>query len=97
MPSTTSWILFGVIALVAVIIWKWWKKPVSEPKKNDDILPSDIQMISEESTGPPPMVFAVNDHGNLDLEDMSGKILNRLRVKRVLLSEIKLVIQNSMK
>ncbi len=80
MISTTSWILFGVIALLAVVaIWKWWKKPISEPKKNDDIVPTDMQMISEKSTNPPetpPMVFAVNDQGNLDLTDMSGKILN---------------------
>jgi hypothetical protein len=82
--STTSWILFGVIALVAVVvIWKWWKKPVNDSKKNDDIAPKEMQMISEENTGPPetpseapPMVFAVNDQGNLDLADMSGKILN---------------------
>jgi hypothetical protein len=84
MFSSTSWILFGVIVLAIVVaIWKWWKKPVSEPKKNDDIAPTEMQMISEESPGPPetlseapPMVFAVNDQGNLDLEDISGKILN---------------------
>lgn len=82
--STTSWILFGVIALVAVVvIWKWWKKPSNDSKKNDDIAPAEMQMIAEEETGPPPtpseappMVFAVNDQGNLDLTDMSGKILN---------------------
>ena len=82
--STTSWILFGVIALVAVIvIWKWWKKPVADSKKDDDAIPVQPQMITEEETGPPqtpsqppPMVFAVNDQGNLDLADMSGKILN---------------------
>ena len=82
--STTSWILFGVIALVAVVvIWKWWKKPVADSKKDDDVIPVQPQMITEEETGPPqtpsqppPMVFAVNDQGNLDLADMSGKILN---------------------
>lgn len=85
--STTSWILFGVIALVAVVvIWKWWKKPADESKKNDDIAAPQPQ-IAEEETGPPPetslttaepppMVFAVNDQGNFDLTDMSGKILN---------------------
>ena len=84
MLSTTSWIIFGVIALVAVIvIWKWWKKPTDLPKKNDDIIPEQSQMITEEESGPPltpsqppPMVFAINDQGNLDLADMSGKILN---------------------
>jgi hypothetical protein len=84
--STSSWILFGVIALVAVVvIWKWWKKPVSESKKNDDIPVEEQKMITEETgppadvpkdATPPPMVFAVNDQGNLDLTDMSGKILN---------------------
>jgi hypothetical protein len=82
--STSSWILFGVIALVAVVvIWKWWKKPVDMSKKNDDSHEVQPQMITEEETGPPPnpsqpppMVFAVNDQGNLDLTDMEGKILN---------------------
>ena len=86
--STTSWILFGVIALVAVVvIWKWWKKPVDNSKKNDDVDSTKLQTITEEETGPPPeaslataepppMVFAVNDQGNFDLTDMSGKILN---------------------
>jgi hypothetical protein len=85
----TSWILFGVIALVAVVvIWKWWKKPVDESKKNDDTHPPLLQTIVEGDEGPstptslvtpsepPPMVFAVNDGGNFDLTDMSGKILN---------------------
>lgn len=88
--SITSWILFGVIALVAiVVIWKWWKKPVDNSKKNDDTDSSKLQTITEdEETGPPPteeslttaepppMVFAVNDQGNFDLTDMSGKVLN---------------------
>jgi hypothetical protein len=86
--STSSWILFGVIALVAVVvIWKWWKKPVDESKKNDDLVPEQQKKMIEEETGPPPqeslssaepppMVFAVNDQGNFDLTDMSGKILN---------------------
>lgn len=81
--STTSWILFGVIALVAVVvIWKWWKTPTNNSKKND-IISVEHNMITEEETGPPltssqapPMVFAVNDQGNLDLTDMTGKILN---------------------
>ena len=84
--STTSWILFGIIALVAVVvIWKWWKKPVDDSKKNDDVAPVKPQ-ITEESgpppemslttAEPPPMVFAVNDQGNFDLTDMNGKILN---------------------
>jgi hypothetical protein len=82
--STSSWIIFGVIALVAVVvIWKWWNKPKDNSKKNEELLPAAPQMITEQETGPPPMpseappmVFAVNDGGNLDLADMSGKILN---------------------
>lgn len=84
MFSTTSWILFGVIALIAVVvIWKWWKTPIDNSKKNDDISQTYTQLITEDDTGPPvnasevpPMVFAVNDQGNLDLTDMNGKILN---------------------
>jgi hypothetical protein len=84
--STTSWVLFGIIALVAVVvIWKWWKKPVDDSKKNDDVAPVKPQITEQETdppeaslvtTEPPPMVFAVNDQGNFDLTDMNGKILN---------------------
>lgn len=83
--STSSWIIFGIIALVAVvIIWKWWNKPKDNSKKNEELTSSTPQMIIEQETGPPPastdavppMVFAVNDQGNLDLTDMSGRILN---------------------
>jgi hypothetical protein len=81
---STSWILFGVIALVAVVvIWKWWKKPENTSKKNDNVILVEPKMITELETDPhpttsesSPMVFAVNDQGNLDLADMSGKILN---------------------
>ncbi len=84
MFSTSSWILFGIIALVAVVvIWRWWKTPIDNSKKNDDIDQSDTRLITEENTGlptdistPPSMVFAVNDQGNLDLTDINGKILN---------------------
>lgn len=86
MLSTSSWIIFGIIALVAVVvIWKWWKKSINT-KKNDDLLQQQSQLIEEDTSPPdpspavqsqpPPMVFAVNDQGNLDLTDMSGKILN---------------------
>ena len=38
MLSTTSMIIFGVIALIAVVvIWKWWKKP-NVYKKNDELI-----------------------------------------------------------
>jgi hypothetical protein len=81
--SSSSWILFGIIALVAVIvIWKWWNKPKDISKKDEDAPQEKQQMITEGSSPPPtpteapPMVFAVNDGGNLDLADMSGKVLN---------------------
>jgi len=85
MISTSSIIIFGIIVLVAVVvIWKWWKKPTNIHKKNDDNIHVESQMITEDKENiisennqkPPPMVFAVNDQGNLDLTDMSGKILN---------------------
>jgi hypothetical protein len=38
MLSTSSMIIFGVIALIAVVvIWKWWKKP-NLYKKNDELI-----------------------------------------------------------
>jgi hypothetical protein len=82
--SSSSWIFFGIIVLIAVVvIWKWWKTPINNSKKNDDIIESQIHMITDEGTGPPPstvnpppMVFAVNDQGVLDLSDINGKILN---------------------
>ena len=43
MLSTTSMIIFGVIALIAVIaIWKWWKKP-NLYKKNDELIQDQHQ------------------------------------------------------
>jgi hypothetical protein len=87
-------IIFGIIALIAVVvIWKLWKKP-NLYKKNDELIQYQEQIqdkdkkqeqkqeqkqdISESTdlTQIPLMVFAVNDNGNLDLTDMSGKALN---------------------
>jgi nitrogen fixation-related uncharacterized protein len=91
MLSSKSWILFGIIALVAVVvIWKFWKKPTSksyesldEPQKQildskDNPPPETSEQIeqSQQSQQPPPMVFAVNDQGNFDLTDISGNLLN---------------------
>ena len=94
MLSTTSMIIFGVIALIAVVvIWKWWKKP-NLYKKNDELIQDQEQVQEQDKdkkqeqsqeqeaskstdlTQIPLMVFAVNDNGNLDLTDMSGKVLN---------------------
>lgn len=92
MLSTSSMIIFGVIALISVVvIWKWWKKP-NLYKKNDDLIQyedqnknKDIDKDKDKEQGQeqsidlaqiPLTVFAVNDNGILDLTDMSGKILN---------------------
>lgn len=43
MLSTSSMIIFGVIALIAVVvIWKFWKKP-NLYKKNDDLIQEKSQ------------------------------------------------------
>jgi len=85
MLSTTSIILLGVIILIAIIvIVKWWKTPnnqvvhhkleeTKEIENEESVGPPDLNKSAQQ---PPPMVFAVNDQGNLDLTDMSGKILN---------------------
>ena len=88
MLSSKSWILFGIIALVAiVVIWKFWKKPSStstgtqdEPQKqildSKESPPPEASEHSSQPEQPPPMVFAVNDQGNFDLTDMAGNLLN---------------------
>ena len=90
MVSTTSMIIFGIIVLIAVIIiWKWWNRSTSH-KKTDNITDKITDMklndiLEEEEERQPlidnsvittPMVFVVNDNGNLDLTDMTGKLLN---------------------
>ena len=48
MLSTSSMIIFGVIALIAVVvIWKWWKKP-NLYKKNDDLIQYQEQTIDKD-------------------------------------------------
>ena len=88
MLSSKSWILFGIIALVAVVvIWKFWKKPSStstetqdEPQKqildSKESPPPEASEHPEQPQQPPPMVFAVNDQGSFDLTDISGNLLN---------------------
>lgn len=90
MMSSSSLIIFGVIVLISVIvIWKWWKKPKSNNKEvqndtsiqNDSTIQNTIEPDIPDSntttlSDPPPMVFAVNDNGVLDLTDIKGKILN---------------------
>ena len=92
MISTTSMIIFGVIVLIAtIVIWKWWNKGATYKgppyKKSDNVadksnnaLEEEKQPLIDSSDMAPvpatPMVFVINDNGNLDLTDMSGKILN---------------------
>ena len=48
MLSNTSMIIFGIIALIAVVvIWKWWKKP-NLYKKNDDLIEYQEQTKDKE-------------------------------------------------
>jgi hypothetical protein len=48
MLSTSSMIIFGVIALIAVVvIWKFWKKP-NLYKKNDDLIQYQEQTIDKD-------------------------------------------------
>jgi hypothetical protein len=87
--STTSWVIFGLVAIVVVaVVWKLWKTPKPVEHEAEQVLIENKADIVEATTGPPksdlssfgtpppPMVFAVNDDGNFDLADMSGKLLN---------------------
>jgi hypothetical protein len=87
MLSSTTFIILGIIVLVSVIIvWKFWKKPIDKQIQDLDTDGNQKLLTNNEPTGPPsqsqqnttspPMVFAVNDNGNLDLTDINGNILN---------------------
>lgn len=87
MISTSSWVIFGVIALVVVVVvWKFWKKPstsshaeaivIKNVKESEEVVLDPPPDATSYGQPPPPMVFAVNDDGNFDLADASGKILN---------------------
>jgi hypothetical protein len=75
MFSNMTLIIFGVVLVtLAVVVWKWWKTPVvPKPVEVKESVSSEPPNSLEQ---PPPMVFVVNDNGNLDLTDMTGKILN---------------------
>jgi hypothetical protein len=92
MISSSSWIIFGIVALVVVVVvWKFWKKPSTnaqevktitnekekQPEPDTGPPPQDPSIDSSTfGQAPPPMVFAVNDDGNFDLADATGKVLN---------------------
>ena len=64
-----------IVVIIGIVVWKQWKKwnsPPEDPKKNDDIK----TITNSKDPPPPPMVFAVNDSGYLDLTDMEGVNLN---------------------
>jgi hypothetical protein len=78
-----------VAIVVVAVVWKLWKTPKADVEQSiEKPLIKNDAAIEEATTGPPqtdmssfgtpppPMVFAVNDDGNFDLADMSGKLLN---------------------
>lgn len=81
MFSTTSLVIFGIVAIVVVVVvWKFWKKKPDDSKKNEEIQDTKLEVIIPDKNNipndPPPMVFAVNDNGFLDLTDITGKMLD---------------------
>jgi hypothetical protein len=88
MISTSSWVIFGVVALVVVVVvWKFWKKPSTSSQGQPMVIKEaeETTIVAAPEPPPdtsgfgqpaPPMVFAVNDDGNFDLADSTGKVLN---------------------
>jgi hypothetical protein len=81
MFSTTSLVIFGIVAIVVVaVVWKFWKKKPDDSKKNEEIQDTKLEVVipgkDDIPKDPPPMVFAVNDGGFLDLTDINGKMLD---------------------
>ena len=84
MFSVTSLVICGLLILVAiVVIWKWWKQPKTtslfgqpavEPK--EITRPPLEQENSDAVVQSLPKVYAINDDGNLDFKDESGRVLN---------------------
>ncbi len=79
--------IFGAVLVVivaGVVLWKWWKKTPS-PSTAAPVPAQPVASLTEDSAAeatlakdppPPPMVFAVNDNGNLDLTDFNNKLLD---------------------
>lgn len=64
-----------IVVIIGIVVWKQWKKwnnPEEKVIKNDDI--KAITNIKESSS--PPMVFAINDSGYLDLTNSNGVALD---------------------
>jgi len=87
MISSTYLMIFGavlVIIVAGVMLWKWWKKTPS-PSTAAPVPVEPVVSLTELSAAeatlakdppPPPMLFAVNDNGNLDLTDFNNKLLD---------------------
>lgn len=86
MISSSYLMIFGAVLVVivaGVILWKWWKKtptpstaapvPVEPATLTED---SAAEATLAKDPPPPPMLFAVNDNGNLDLTDFNNKLLD---------------------
>jgi hypothetical protein len=90
MLSTTTITILGIAIIISIIVlWKMWQTPTTTDTKTIELEPVQKLLTNNESTGPPaqthslesttpptPVVFAVNDNGNLDLTDINGNLLN---------------------
>ena len=91
MISSTYLMIFGIIIVIisGVVLWKWWKTPspnMISTHTNDNTEQNKITRgldtkdaptnVSPSPSSPPPMLFAVNDNGNLDLTDFNNKLLD---------------------
>ena len=79
--------IFGavlVVIVVGAVLWKWWKNTPS-PSTATPVPAQPVASLTEDSAAEatlvkdppsPPIVFAVNDNGNLDLTDFNNKLLD---------------------
>jgi hypothetical protein len=78
--------IFGAVLLVivaGVVLWKWWKKtPV--PSTALPVASTHVTLVDDSAAEAilakdppgPPVLFAVNDNGILDLTDFNNKLLD---------------------
>lgn len=71
-----------VLVIVGVFVWRWWKNK-GTPSSAKPQIQEEVSLVQDTGppsikalNNPPPMLFAVNDAGNLDLTDFNGRILN---------------------
>jgi hypothetical protein len=84
MVSPLYLLIFAGIVLIGVFIYVWWKRGGNKDTKVVSVVnavtehgPPDTGVKQQALEPTPPMVFAVNDAGNLDLTDMNGRVLNK--------------------